>query len=60
MSVLPVVDTEKCNESSACAEVCPTNVIDIVGEKAVITRHDDCIECSACGVACPHNAISFP
>jgi len=60
MSVLPVVDTEKCNGSSACAEVCPTNVIDIVEGKAVVARPDDCIECSACEVACPHNAISFP
>ncbi len=60
MSVLPVVYTEKCNESSACAEVCPTNVFDIVEGKAVVARPDDCIECRACEVACHHNAISFP
>ncbi len=26
----PAVDTKKCKGAAACAEVCPTNVIDIV------------------------------
>jgi NAD-dependent dihydropyrimidine dehydrogenase PreA subunit len=44
----------------ACAEVCPTNVIDIVKGKAVVARPNDCIECRACEAACPKGAIKVP
>jgi len=60
VSVPPVVDKAKCKGAAACAEVCPTNVFDMVKGKAVVVRPDDCIECRACEAACPHNAISFP
>ncbi len=56
----PVVDLEKCKGASACAEVCPVNVIDIVNGKAVIARPDDCTECRACESSCPHDAIHVP
>lgn len=56
----PVVDVNKCTGVSACAEVCPTNVIDIVKGKAVVTRPNDCIECRACEAACPKGAIKVP
>jgi len=58
--VPPIVDTKKCNGASACVEVCPVNVFDIVKGKAVVARPDDCTECRACEAACPNSAITVP
>jgi len=51
------IDEDKCNGAGECAQVCPTNVFDIVEGKSKATRVEDCIECCACVDACPTNAI---
>ncbi|MEW6222275.1 MAG: 4Fe-4S binding protein [Candidatus Hadarchaeota archaeon] len=54
------MNLKKCQGAGSCAEVCPTNVFDIVNGKAIVARPADCIECRACEASCPHSAISFP
>lgn len=60
-----IVDLDKCEGASVCAEVCPMNVYDIIempeygnAEKAQPTRMEDCIVCLACVNACPTQAIT--
>ncbi len=53
----PVVDLKKCKGAGTCAEVCPTNVLEIKDGKSVVARPEDCIECRACEASCPHAAI---
>ena len=60
--MLPNVDKSKCEGIGACAESCPTDVIDIEADengdlKSVIARPDDCVECGNCVDACPTEAI---
>ncbi|WP_407354926.1 ferredoxin family protein [Methanolobus sp. WCC5] len=62
--MIPKVDKNICEGIGACAESCPTEVIDI-GEddngalKAIIARPDDCVECGNCVDACPTEAITL-
>lgn len=56
----PVVDLKKCTGAGTCAEVCPTNVFDIVNGKSIVARPQDCIECKACEASCPSGAIKVP
>ena len=58
------VDPSACEGIGACAESCPTDVIDVEenenGElRSVIARPDDCVECGICVDACPQEAISL-
>lgn len=59
-----IVDLDKCEGASVCADVCPMNVYDIVEmteynneKKSQPTRMEDCIMCLACVSACPTEAI---
>jgi NAD-dependent dihydropyrimidine dehydrogenase PreA subunit len=60
----PVVDKSKCEGIGACAESCPTDVIEVQEDengdlKSVIARPDDCVECGNCVDACPQEAITL-
>ncbi len=51
------VDYDLCQGSGECIEVCPTEVYELVDEKATAPNIDECIECCACVEACPYDAI---
>lgn len=60
----PIVDEDRCAGVGACAEICPTEVIDLDTDDsgktlAVIARPEDCIECEQCVNVCPEDAISM-
>ena len=46
------LSTNKCNGIGKCLEVCPTEAIRLINNKAF-----SCITCGACFEACPNNAI---
>ena len=52
------LDSDACIGCGRCLEVCPHQVFDLAGEKALITKMDDCMECGACALNCPVKAIS--
>lgn len=55
---MPVrVIEDKCIGCGDCADVCPTEVFDIIDDKSQTTRIEDCIDCMACVDACPTDAI---
>ena len=52
------VDHENCTGCADCVESCPTGLIQLAEEKAVVNQ-EECIECRACVDACIHNAMSM-
>lgn len=51
------IDHAKCQGAGECAEVCPSEVYEIVDGKATAPNVDECVECCACMDSCPVNAI---
>ena len=55
------INDDRCTGCDACVAVCPTNVLDLVGNKSRVLRFHDCIQCEACMWACPTEAlVMFP
>ncbi|MCE9572044.1 MAG: NAD(P)-binding domain-containing protein [Deltaproteobacteria bacterium] len=55
------INDDRCTGCDACVAVCPTNVLDLVGNKSRVLRFQDCIQCEACMFACPTEAlVMFP
>jgi len=52
------LDQETCIGCGRCLEVCPHQVFDLEGKKALIREKDDCMECGACALNCPVKAIA--
>jgi NAD-dependent dihydropyrimidine dehydrogenase PreA subunit len=52
-----VVNNEKCNGCSTCADTCPVGVYEIKDGKSVAAKPDECLVCRACEVQCPESAI---
>lgn len=50
--------TEDCNNCGSCAEMCPTEVIQIENKKPVWIK-EKCSHCSACINRCPTRAIQY-
>lgn len=53
------IDRDKCNGCGACAAACHEGAIQMIDEKAVLTREGYCDGLGDCLPACPVNAISF-
>ncbi|MBP7962214.1 MAG: 4Fe-4S binding protein [Caldilineaceae bacterium] len=60
MDPLPEIDANLCTGCKACVEICPTQALSQVAEKAVLHRPDLCTYCSACQDVCPEGAIALP
>ncbi len=56
-TLVPKVDSEKCNLCKQCVDVCRFNAITVVGE-TVLTFEQLCHSCRGCIMACPEKAIS--
>ena len=53
----PVVITKDCIGCEQCVAVCPSFVLDMVGDKSAVVRGEWCIGCGHCGAVCPTEAI---
>lgn len=53
------IDEEKCNGCGACASACHEGAIQMVNNKAKLTREDYCDGLGDCLPACPTGAITF-
>jgi NAD-dependent dihydropyrimidine dehydrogenase PreA subunit len=47
-----------CIGCGRCVEVCPHQVFDIEGKRALVADRDACMECGACAKNCPAAAIA--
>jgi len=55
----PVVIIKDCIGCKECVAICPSFVLEMAEEKAVVVKKDWCIGCGHCGAVCPTGAI-FP
>lgn len=53
------IDKEKCNGCGACASACHEGAIEMIDQKATLTREDYCDGLGDCLPVCPTDAISF-
>lgn len=53
------INEEKCNGCGACASACHEGAIEMINEKAKLTREDYCDGLGDCLPACPTGAITF-
>jgi nitroreductase/NAD-dependent dihydropyrimidine dehydrogenase PreA subunit len=55
----PEIVVDECIGCGECVSVCPSFVIDLVAEKAGVTRGNWCIGCGHCSAVCPTGAVIF-
>jgi thioredoxin reductase len=58
-SLHPVVDTNRCIGSGACARACPEGALGVVNGKATLINASSCIGHGACFTACPVQALTL-
>jgi NAD-dependent dihydropyrimidine dehydrogenase PreA subunit len=51
------VDYDKCKGHGDCADDCPSEVYELIDDKAVPVNIDECVECCTCVETCPEEAI---
>lgn len=57
---LPTIDHRLCTGCRRCVEICPTQALAQMDEKAILLHPDKCTYCMACQDICPENAIALP
>jgi thioredoxin reductase/NAD-dependent dihydropyrimidine dehydrogenase PreA subunit len=51
------INDDRCTGCDACVSVCPTDVLELIGNKSRVQRFDDCIQCEQCALVCPTTAL---
>ena len=54
----PLIDEEKCIGCGECVDICPSEVLELVDEKAVAVNAEDCVGCESCIEVCEQEAIT--
>jgi ferredoxin len=52
------VDQKECNGCETCVEECPSEAINMVGDKTLVDV-ESCVDCGVCVEVCPEEAISM-
>jgi len=53
-----IVDEKKCTGCGTCEEVCPSDAIKVVDDRAKVDN-EECLECGACVDECPEEALTM-
>lgn len=53
------VDVDKCVGDGECVDVCPVEVYELQGGKAVAVNEEECLGCESCVEVCDQGAITI-
>lgn len=53
----PVINAEECSGCGICVDNCPTGVLDLQDDLAVVVNEESCDACRTCEEDCPMGAI---
>jgi ferredoxin len=56
LTTKPLEDRETCTLCDECAKICPTGIIENIGESLKF-NYDECIRCYCCVEVCPEGAM---
>jgi MinD superfamily P-loop ATPase len=59
-AILPLIDPARCTGCGMCAQLCPTNAVEVRAARATIIRPQACTYCDLCETYCPEGAIGRP
>lgn len=59
MGYTVTVDVDKCVGDGECVDVCPVEVYELQGGKAVAVNEDECLGCESCIEVCDQGAITI-
>lgn len=54
----PFIDEQKCIGCGECVDICPSEVLELVDEKAVVEIAEECVGCESCIEVCEQEAIT--
>ncbi|AEH61183.1 4Fe-4S ferredoxin iron-sulfur binding domain protein [Methanosalsum zhilinae DSM 4017] len=57
--MVAIIDPDKCNGYTLCADACPVDAITIREDDIAIVDPDICTDCGECVDACPVGAITI-
>ena len=52
------IDKDKCQGCEDCIDACPSQVLELVDDKAEAVNIDECLGCETCIETCPEGAIT--
>jgi NAD-dependent dihydropyrimidine dehydrogenase PreA subunit len=55
---MPLIDDDKCIGCGECVDICPSEVLELVDEKAVAVNEEECVGCESCIEVCEQDAIT--
>ena len=55
---VPLIDEEKCIGCGECVDICPSEVLELLNEKAVAVNEEECVGCESCIEVCEQDAIT--
>jgi NAD-dependent dihydropyrimidine dehydrogenase PreA subunit len=53
------IDKDKCQGCGECVDICPSEVLEMVDEKANQANPDECAGCESCVEVCKEGAITI-
>jgi len=59
MGYTVTVDVDKCTGDGECVDVCPVEVYELQGGKAVVMNEEECLGCESCIEVCESNALTI-
>lgn len=54
----PEIDVDKCIGCGECVDICPTEVYELIDEKAEPVNAEECVGCESCIEVCEQGAIT--